>query len=130
MRLVCRTAMPWVRSIPGRRMIAVLLWLVATRGFSQHSETAPPVDAVTEGVRALQEGNLEAAQRFLDQALKQGVNHPIVFHNLGVIAQERHNQKQAVVWFRKSLVVNPNYGPSRLLLGSSLMALGQNEAAV
>lgn len=130
MRLVLQKPMPWVRSIPGRRTIAVLLCLVATRGFSQHSETTPAADAVTEGVRALQDGNLEAAQHFLDQALKQGVNHPIVFHNLGVIAQERHNQKQAVVWFRKSLSVDPNYGPSRLLLGSSLMALGQNDAAV
>lgn len=122
--------MLWVRSIPGRRMMAVLLWLIATRGFSQLSRSTTPDDVVTEGVRALQDGNLEAAQRLLDQALQQGVNHPIVFHNLGVIAQERHNQKQAVIWFRKSLVVDPNYGPSRLLLGSSLLALGQNDAAM
>jgi tetratricopeptide (TPR) repeat protein len=65
-----------------------------------------------------------------ESGLKQGIKHPIVFHNLGVIAQERRNDAQAVAWFQKSLLLDPKYGPSRLLLGSSLLTLGKTDEAV
>jgi len=109
-------------------LLMVILW--AGRGFSQVSQPSPLEDAVAAGVQALKAGDLETAQNFLDQALKQGIKHPIVFHNLGVIAQERRNDAQAVAWFRKSLLLDPNYGPSRLLLGSSLLSLGKTDDAV
>jgi tetratricopeptide (TPR) repeat protein len=106
----------------------VILW--AGSCLSQVSQPSPPEDAVAAGVQALKAGDLETAQNFLNQALKQGIRHPIVFHNLGVIAQERRNDVQAVAWFRKSLLLDPTYGPSRLLLGSSLLSLGKTDDAV
>src|SRR5215510_13819293 len=111
-----------------RTFLIVILW--AGTCLSQASQPSSPEDAVAAGVQALKAGDLETAQNFLDQALKQGVKHPIVFHNLGVIAQERHKDAQAVAWFRKSLLLDPNYGPSRLLLGSSLLSLGKTDDAV
>jgi len=112
-----------------RRTIAILVFLLGLRGFSQVSQSSPE-DAVAAGVQALTAGDLETAQKFLNQALQQGIKFPIVFHNLGVIAQERRNHAQAVAWFRKSLALNPHYGPSRLLLGSSLLFLGKSNDAV
>jgi len=111
-----------------RTFLIVILW--AGRCLSQVSPLSPPEDAVAAGVQALEAGDLDTAQNFLEQARKQGIKHPIVFHNLGVIAQQRRNDAQAVVWFRKSLLLDPNYGPSRLLLGSSLLSLGKTEDAV
>ena len=111
-----------------RTFLIVILW--AGTCLSQVSQKSPPEDAVAAGVQALKAGDLETAQNFLNQALKQGIKHPIVFHNLGVIEQERHNDAQAVAWFRKSLLLDPNYGPSRLLLGSSLLSLGKTDDAV
>jgi len=111
-----------------RTLLIVILW--AGKGFSQVSQLPTTDDAVAAGVQALKAGDLETAQNFLNQALKQGIRHPIVFHNLGVIAQERHKDAQAVAWFRKSLLQDPNYGPSRLLLGSSLLSLGKADDAV
>jgi len=111
-----------------RTFLMVILW--AGGGFSQVSQLSPPEDAVAAGVQALKAGDLETAQNFLNQALKQGIKHPVVFHNLGVIAQEHRNHAQAVTWFRKSLLLDPNYGPSRLLLGSSLLSLGKTDDAV
>jgi tetratricopeptide (TPR) repeat protein len=111
-----------------RTLLIVILW--AGRGFSQVSQPPPAEDAVAAGVQALKAGDLESAQNLLNQALKQGVKHPIVFHNLGVIAQERRNNAEAAAWFRKSLLLDPRYGPSRLLLGSSLLSLGKTDDAV
>ena len=99
-------------------------------GHAQVSPPPPSEDVVAAGVQALKAGDLEAAQNYFQQALKQGIKHPIIFHNLGVVAQERRNDGQAISWFRKSLALDPNYGPSRLLLGSSLLALRKNADAV
>ena len=82
------------------------------------------------GVQALKADDLETAQKFLHQDLERGVKRAIVFHNVGVIAQEHRNNAQAVAWFRKSLLLDPSYGPSRLLLGSSLLSLGKTDDAV
>jgi len=108
----------------------LMVILSAGRCLSQVSQRSSPEDAVAAGVQALKAGDLETAQNFLNQALKQGIKHPIVFHNLGVIAQERRNHAQAVAWFQKSLLLDPTYGPSRLLLGSSLLSLGKTDDAV
>jgi tetratricopeptide (TPR) repeat protein len=119
-----------LHSLAHCRTIAVIILLLSSRSFAQLSQRSLPDDPVAVGVQALKAGDLDTAQDFLSQALKQGIKHPIVFHNLGVIAQERRNDAQAVVWFRKSLVMDPNYGPSHLLLGSSLLSLGKREDAV
>jgi tetratricopeptide (TPR) repeat protein len=128
-QFICPNLMLCSRFTLNRRTsLIVILW--AGRCLSQASQLSSPEDVVAAGVQALKAGNLETAQNFLNRALKQGIKHPIVFHNLGVIAQERRNAAQAVVWFRKSLLLDPNYGPSRLLLGSSLLSLGKTDDAV
>jgi protein O-GlcNAc transferase len=96
------------------------------------AQEALPVSAerqIAAGVRALKLGNLDDANSIFETAVRNGVKHPLVMHNLGVIAQERGNHELAVKRFREALVLQPNYGPSRLLLGSSLLALRRNAEA-
>jgi len=78
------------------------------------------------GVSALKSGDLDTAQSIFASALRQGIKHPLVFHNLGVIEQQRGNHQRAIARFREALALQPDYAPSHLLLGSSLLALGRN----
>jgi Flp pilus assembly protein TadD len=47
-----------------------------------------------------------------------------------VIAQQRGDHNRAAARFRQAIQLQPSYGPSRLLLGVSLRALGKNAEAV
>ena len=81
------------------------------------------------GIQALKRGDLDAAQNIFSEAVRRGVKHPLIFHNLGVIAQQRGNHQQAIAEFRKAILLQPESGPTRLLLGSSLLAAGQKAEA-
>jgi tetratricopeptide (TPR) repeat protein len=110
----------------------VLLLLFSLAGHGRAQETLSPAaqERLAEGVEELKAGNLEAAERVFSEALRQGVKHTLVFHNLGVIAQMQGHNQEAATRFREALALQPNYGPARLLLGSSLLALGKNAEAV
>jgi tetratricopeptide (TPR) repeat protein len=84
----------------------------------------------TKGVEALRAGKLDEAEQIFLTALRQGNRHPLVYHNLGVIAQQRGQHQEAVRRFHQALSVEPDFGPSHLLLGSSLLALGKNGEAL
>lgn len=85
---------------------------------------------IAAGVQALKSGNLDEASSIFEAALRNGLKHPLVLHNLGVVAQQRGNHRLAIERFQAALTLQPNYGPSRLLLGSSLLAIGRNAEAV
>ena len=85
---------------------------------------------IAAGVQALKSGNLDEASSIFEAALRNGLKHPLVLHNLGVVAQQRGNHRLAIQRFQEALTLQPNYGPSRLLLGSSLLAIGRNAEAV
>lgn len=123
-------SMLWSRFLLSLRTISLIIFVLGVRALSQISQPSPAEKAIAAGVEALKAGNLDSAEHLFSQALQQGIKHPIVFHNLGVIAQQRRKDAQAVDWFRKSLLLDPNYGPSRLLLGSSLLSLGRSTDAV
>ncbi len=85
---------------------------------------------VAAGVQALKSGDLVSAEEDFSVALRQGARHPLIYHNLGVIALLRGNHAEAVTRFRQALALQPNNGSSRLLLGTSLLALRRNTEAV
>jgi Tfp pilus assembly protein PilF len=95
-------------------------------------ENLPPAfeTKIAAGVQALKSGDLNSAEQVFSDALRHGINHPLVYHNLGVIAQQRGKHIEAVTRFRQALALQPNFGPSHLLLGSSLLALRKNAEAV
>lgn len=124
-----RLQTPFVADLRTRSVLFVLLILTVTV-FAQ--ERLPPQleQQIATGVEALKSGDLDTAQKIFSAALEQGVKHPLVFHNLGVIAQQRQDHKSAVERFRQAIQLQPSYAPSHLLLGVSLRALGKNTEAV
>ena len=82
------------------------------------------------GIEALKSGDLDTAERIFANALQHGAKHPLVYHNLGVIAQMRNLHVEAIQRFHEALALQPAYGPSRLLLGASLLAVGRHTEAV
>ena len=108
----------------------LLYFCIAAHALAQ--ENLPPSfeTKIAAGVQALKSGDLNSAEQVFTDALRQGIKHPLLYHNLGVIAQLRSKHPEAVTRFRQALALQPNYGPSRLLLGSSLLALRKNAEAV
>jgi len=112
---------------------AIILSLFCCTGISVIAqENLPPAleTRIAAGVQALKSGDLVSAESAFSFALRQGVRHPLIYHNLGVIALLRGNHSEAVTRFRQALTLQPDYASSRLLLGSSLLALRKNTEAV
>jgi tetratricopeptide (TPR) repeat protein len=108
----------------------LLYFCIAARALAQ--ENLPPSfeTKIAAAVQALKSGDLDSAEQVFSDALRQGIKHPLIYHNLGVIAQLRGKHPEAVTRFRQALALQSNFGPSRLLLGSSLLALRKNSQAV
>ena len=123
------SATPFLRCL--RRKIFLFLFVAAA---TQCPAQEPPPSSletqVAPGIAALKSGDLDSAEKIFSSALRRGIKHPLVYHNLGVIAQMRGQHLEAVERFREALAIQPNYGASRLLLGASFMALGRNAEAV
>ena len=112
------------------RLTMLLLFSFGGPGRAQQALSPASQERLAQGIEDLRAGNLDAAEMVFSKALQQGVKHPLVFHNLGVIAQMRGQNEEAARRFRQALALQPNYGPGRLLLGSSLLTLGKNAEAV
>jgi tetratricopeptide (TPR) repeat protein len=108
----------------------VMLFCRASRALPQ--DTLPPdlQAQIAAGVEALKSGDLDTSEKIFSDAQRRGIKHPLIFHNLGIIAQQRGDHEKAVTHFREAILLQPDYGPSHLLLGSSLLALRRNSAAV
>jgi tetratricopeptide (TPR) repeat protein len=109
---------------------AVLILTGAGLVFAQQDLPPAIENRLAAGVDVLKSGDLETAQKIFAEAERQGVKHPLVYHNLGIIAQQKAEHQLAVTRFRQALALQPEYGPSRLLLGVSLLALGKNSESV
>jgi tetratricopeptide (TPR) repeat protein len=110
-------------------LLFVFFW-VGMRTAAQ--EALPPAleAKITAAVHELQSGDLDSAENAFSEVLRQGIKHPLIYHNLGVIALLRGKHPEAVTRFRQALALQPDYGSSRLLLGMSLLALRKNAEAV
>ena len=98
----------------------------------QVSQDLPPALATrfSEGVAALSAGQLDAAEAAFRAVIRDGGDRAFVRHNLGIVLQQRGRHADALVEFRAASRLDPSFGPSRLLAGTSLLALGQARAAV
>ena len=111
-------------------ILAALVPFLIYAGLSAgQNSTSPGEEQLANGIAALRAGDLDSAEKVFTTALHQGVRSPLVYHNLGVIAQERGQHEQAVARFRETLRLQPEFGPAHLLLGVSLLALGKDAEA-
>src|SRR5947208_16390786 len=108
---------------------ALSLFLIYASLCAGQNSTIAGQEQLAKGIAALRAGDLDSAEKIFTLALRQGVKLPLVYHNLGVIAQERGQHEQAVARFRETLRLQPEFGPAHLLLGVSCLALGKNAEA-
>jgi tetratricopeptide (TPR) repeat protein len=106
--------------------LSLFLIVIYARPSAGQNSTSPGQEQLAKGIAALRAGDLDSAEKVFTLALHQGLRSPLVYHNLGVIAQERGQHKQAITRFRETLRLQPEFGPAHLLLGVSLLALGKN----
>jgi len=111
-------------------VLAALVMFCIYAGVSAGQNATPPgQEQLAKGIAALRAGDLDSAEKVFTLALREGVKSPLVYHNLGVIAQERGQHEQAVARFHETLRLQPEFGPAHLLLGVSCLALGKNAEA-
>src|SRR5438105_8553529 len=111
-------------------ILLLLLFSAPTLSCAQENPLPSLETQVAPGIEALKSGDLDTAEKIFSSTIRHGAKHPLVYHNLGVIAQMRNRHLEAVQRFREALALQPAYGPSRLLLGSSLLVLGRKAEAV
>jgi len=107
-----------------------LFFLLAGR--ATYGQDLPPAlaDQFATGVAALKAGDLETAERALRAVLAGGGDRAFVHHNLGVVLDQRGKHEAALSEFRAASRLDPAFGASRLLAGTSLLALGRAGEAV
>jgi tetratricopeptide (TPR) repeat protein len=110
-------------------LAALVPFLIYSGLSAGQNSTLPGQEQLAKGIAALRAGDLDSAENIFTLALHQGLRSPLVYHNLGVIAQERGQHEQAVARFRETLRLQPEFGPAHLLLGVSLLALDKNAEA-
>jgi tetratricopeptide (TPR) repeat protein len=118
---------------PGRAIVLIISAMLIAVPPSPAQKTPSQNELnsrLANAVAALKSGDLDTAERILTDALRGGVRSALVFHNLGVIAQERDDHSLAITRFREAIQLQPDYGPARLLLGSSLLATGKRQEAL
>jgi tetratricopeptide (TPR) repeat protein len=82
--------------------------------------------AVVEG----QLGDLKAAERMLEKALKFEPDNADAWYNMAQVARERNVLERAVRLFRKALALDPHYADAALGLGEALYVQGRAEEAL
>src|SRR2546423_14329439 len=88
-------------------LTALVPFLIYSGLSASQNSTLPGQEQLAKGIAALKAGDLDSAENIFTQALHQGVRSPLVYHNLGVIAQERGQHQQAVARFRETLRLQP-----------------------
>jgi Flp pilus assembly protein TadD len=120
------------RAWKGRFLVAILLlaWLLSKIGSALAQTLPPSLQADFEtGVAALKAGRLDEAETAFLRVLREGGKISFVYNNLGIVYQMQGDQKRAVVQFREAIRLQPNYAAPRILLGASLLAMGQDAEA-
>ena len=113
------------------RAAFALLLAVGPAPFSPAQELPDALRApFAAGVEALKAGRLEEAQGAFERVLKAGGRAAFVHNNLGIVLQRRQRHEQAIVQFREAIRLDARYLAPRVLLGTSLLALGRAGEAV
>jgi tetratricopeptide (TPR) repeat protein len=110
----------------GRTLFLATAAFLALGTAASAQELPPALQApFEEGVRALKAGKLDEAEKAFRGVLARDPSSAPVHNNLGIVLQERRQHEQAIAEFREAARLDPRYVAPRILLGASLLALGQ-----
>jgi predicted Zn-dependent protease len=107
----------------------LVLFLLACMASAQ---TLPPAlaERYNQGVQAGKAGQLDAAEKAFLEVLAEGGKQALVYHSLGIVYHDRHEDERAVAQFREAIRLDPKFAPARALMGTSLLALGRYREAI
>jgi predicted Zn-dependent protease len=115
----------------GLTRLGLLTVVLALAPASARAQDLPPAlaERFAEGVDALKAGDLDTAERALRDVVARGGSRAFVHHNLGILLQQRGRHADALAEFRAASALDPSAGASRLLAGTSLLALDRPKEA-
>ncbi len=112
-------------------MRAALVLIVTCVALDAQSLPPALTELFNKGVQAEKAGQLEAAEKIFLAVLAQGGKQAFVYNNLGIVYRERGDNEHALAQFREAVRLDASYAAPRVLMGSSLLALGRvREAAL
>ncbi len=111
-------------------MRATLLVIVSYAALDAQGLPPALTELFNQGVQAEKAGQVEIAEKAFLAVLEQGGKQAFVYNNLGIVYRERGNSEQAIAQFREAIRLDATYAAPRVLLGSSLLALGRVREAV
>jgi len=110
-------------------MRGLLVLIVACVALGAQSLPPALTELFNKGVQAEKAGQLDAAEKAFLAVLEQGGKQAFVYNNLGIVYRERGDNERALVPFREAIRLNARYAAPRVLMGSSLLALGRVKEA-
>jgi|ERR1700747_1555896 tetratricopeptide (TPR) repeat protein len=106
-----------------RALIAASAWILVAYSVSGGAELL----TLEKGNLAYREGKYEEARANYLQLISTGTAAPELFYNLGNIWLKDGEQGRAILNFRRSLVLDPNFTPAQRNLDSVLRSIGNPE---
>jgi len=107
-----------------------LLLIMTSAALSGQSLSPALTELFNQGVQAEKAGQLDAAEKAFAGVLAQGGKQAFVYNNLGIVYQKRGDDEHALAQFREAVRLNARYAAPRVMMGSSLLALGRTKEAV
>jgi protein O-GlcNAc transferase len=83
-----------------------------------------------KGVQALRSDRLDDAQRIFEEIIHNGGDVAIVHNNLGIVYQMQHEHPKAITEFHRAIRLAPDYEAPYVLMGASLLSLGNISEAI
>jgi tetratricopeptide (TPR) repeat protein len=111
-------------------MKTVVVLMMACAVVAAQNLSPALTELFNQGVQAEKGGRLDAAQKAFLAVLEQGGKQAFVYNNLGIVYKERGDDEQALAQFREAVRLDARYAAPRVLMGSSLLALGRVQEAV
>jgi tetratricopeptide (TPR) repeat protein len=104
-------------------LVAVCAWFSLANAIAYGSESI----TLEKANQAYREGKFEEARANYLQLISSGVVAPELFFNLGNVWLKEGEQGRAILNFRRSLVLNPNFTAAQQNLDSVLRSVGNVE---
>jgi hypothetical protein len=105
-----------------RLLVAVSIWVLLANVVAYGAELV----TLEKANRAFREGKYEEARANYLQLISTGLAAPELFFNLGNIWLKEGEQGRAILNFRRSLALDPNFGPAQHNLDSVLHSIGSS----
>ena len=78
---------------------------------------------------SLEEGDYDQAFKLHQKLIETGERTAEVFYNCGLICQKRNEMRDAIVFYREALKIDPDFAEALLNLGHGLMYIGAKDEA-